>query len=505
MNRRPVLTWASMAVMLGGLTFLALSWSREAAGGYALVKSAKAADSTSAGMEADRSVPYLVSSPRTVPSVFEDPIGATAVSTYTNFLPLVSNNFRLCPGSPFGIQIYQINPTIAATIAQMGACWIRISLNWSQIEPANTTPEYYQWPEDLDRGLAQLSASNIKIILTVSGNPSWAATYPGGPIDQVPIGELVQFMVAAVAHYGVQPYNVKHWEFYNEPDNGSEFYAEQGWGFFGNQPEAYVALLAAVYQPMKAADPQAQILIGGLAYDYWPEEGGHFVENFLDGVLANRGGDFFDVMNFHYYPSFWYKWEPYGLGLIGKATYLRNKLAYYGVVKPFICTETGMWSNDTQGNSDEVQSRYVVKLFTWAMAADLDPTIWFMLTDEAGLGGWKYGLLKADLSPKPSYQAFTTLVQQLSTANYVRTLDSTETGSSQIAAYAFQALGGSTRIVVAWAVDGLIRYMPLRTDHVIMVDKFGGETTIYDRDDGSIDGRVQVTIGPSPVYLRMSY
>jgi hypothetical protein len=487
------LAWTSMAVMLGGLTFLALSQSPGVSGGYALAESTTTIASTPAGLQANLSVPDLLPAPRSLSSVLEDPIHATAASTYTHFFPLVFNGFMACSGSPFGVQIYQINPTIAATIAQMGACWVRIPLNWSQIEPVNTTPESYQWSETLDQGFAQLSASNVRIILTLTGNPSWAATYPGGPIDKVPIDELVEFTVAAVEHYGAPPFNVEHWEFYNEPDNGSVLYAEQGWGFFGNQPAAYAELLEALYQPVKTADPQAQILIGGLAYDYWPEEGGHFVEDFLDKVLENRGGDFFDVMNFHYYPSFWYKWEPYGMGIIGKATYLRNKLAAYGVDKPFICTESGMWSDDAQGGSVELQSRYVVRLFTWAMAADLDPTIWFTLIDESGLGTWKYGLLYPDLSPKPSFLAFTTLSRQLSAADYVRTLDSAETGSRQITAYEFLTLDGSTRIIVAWTIDDSSSQMLLRTDRVVMVDKFGNKTAILDGDDG-----------PSPVYLRTS-
>jgi len=138
------------------------------------------------------------------------------------------------------------------------------------------------------------------------------------------------------------------------------------------------------------------------------------------------------------------------------------------------------------------------------MAADVKPTVWFMLSEEAGPGSWKYGLLDSNLSPKPSYHAFTTLVQQLSPTHYARTLDSTETGSKQIAAYEFLTWVGSTRIIVAWSTDESNHQMQLSTDRVVMVDKFGGETTIYDGDDGAVDGYVQVTLGPSPVYLRMA-
>ena len=256
---------------------------------------------------------------------------------------------------------------------------------------------------------------------------------------------------------------------------------------------------------MKAADPQAQILMGGLAYDNWVEDGGPFVQSFLDGVLQNGGGAYFDAMNFHYYLPFRARWDPYGRGLIGKATFLRQKLASYGLDKPLLCTESSQVSDALHGGSDELQSRYVVQLFTWAMAADVNPTIWFMLTDESGPDGYGYGLFDSGLNPKSSYYAFRTLTQQLSPARYVRTLGSGETGSEQIAAYEFLTLNHSTKIIVAWTIDESDHPMVLQTSRVVVVDKFGGMTTINDSDDGKSDGRVRVVIGPSPVYMRMSY
>jgi hypothetical protein len=500
-NTNRYFTLVFIAVILGGVAFVKLSWPPYAVGGDALLESARTTGLTSVGVQANSPVPDLISPPFSLPASSEEPIQITAQSTYTTFLPFVSRVHWMCPGSSFGIQIYTMNPVFVSKIIQAGACWVRIPLYWSQIEPVNTTPQNYQWSEGFDEGLARLSASNIKTILTVSDNPSWASTYHGGPVDKVDIGELVEFAVAAVNHYGAQPYNVKYWEFYNEPDNGSEAFDLPGYGFFGNQPEAYADMLAAVYQPIKTADPQAQVVMGGLAYDYWPEDGGHFVKDFLDGVLQNGGGDFFDVMNFHYYASFGWRWNPYGKGVIGKATYLRDKLAAYGYDdKPFICTESGTYSKAGDPVESDRQSRYVVQLFARGMAANLDSTTWFMLTDDPV---WKYGLLTADLSPKPSYQAFTTVALQLPSAHYVRTWNSAETGSEQIEAYEFSTIDESMRTITAWTNDNLSHAMSVTAQRVVVVDMYGSQTTINDADDGKADGQVRVTISPSPVYLRV--
>src|SRR5690606_37440919 len=113
---------------------------------------------------------------------------------------------------------------------------------------------------------------------------------------------------------------VKHWELYNEPDAGSGPEGG-GWGFNANR---YAQMLQAVYPAVKAADSEAQIVFGGLAYDNFVTGPGTgiFVRDFLDKVLDAGGGDYFDVINFHYYPFNNYRrnWtESQSSGLIGKA------------------------------------------------------------------------------------------------------------------------------------------------------------------------------------------
>jgi len=436
----------------------------------------------------------------------QDQNGIVQGNIFTYTLPMLSKGYYWeSHDSALGLQLYGIDWPIVVRTADIGASWVRIPLYWNSIEPANTTPDNYQWPKSRDAHLAHLSSKNVNVILTLSSNPSWAATYLGGPIDRADISELVEFMEAAVARYSAPPYNIKHWEIYNEADNGDEMWAEWGWGYFGNHPQEYVDLLAAIYEPIKAIDPGAQIVFSGIAYDWWTSSGGIFVESFVDDVLERDGDLYFDLMNFHYYPVFRDNWRTYGQGIIGKATYLRNKLAEYNVDKPFICTEASQWSDELHGGSDELQSRYVVQVFARSMAADLEATIWLKLVDNAGVDAWKYGLVhRDDLSPKPAYHAYQTAARQLALANYVRTLNDGETGSEWVEAYDFVTKDGLTHIIVAWTNDGANHEMLLVTDQVVVVDKMGAEIIIWDGDDGTVDGRVHVTIEPSPVYLRLS-
>src|SRR3990172_1880632 len=112
-------------------------------------------------------------------------------------------------------------------------------------------------------------------------------------------------------------------------------------------------MLRSVYPAVKSANPDAKVVMGGLAmdYEYW------FDLNFLADVLSNcRGAQCFDVANFHYYPPFRWRWEGYGRDLIGKANYVRQVLTAYGYSRPVICTESS-WGTNPQWGSTVLQMR----------------------------------------------------------------------------------------------------------------------------------------------------
>jgi hypothetical protein len=449
----------------------------------------------------------LVLQPLATPSPTSGPETSGAQAAARFFLPLVFKTAWQVPDAPFGIEILRWGAGYVDRVGQAGGSWTRIKLHWSLIEPQNTTPAGYRWPAYLDAMLSQAASRNIQVILTLVDSPSWASTFRSGPIDRVDLGELTEFIQAAVARYGAPPYNVKYWEFYNEPDNCSELWAEQsGFGLFGHNPQAYVDILAAAYRPIKEVDPTAQVLLGGLAYDFWIEDGGVFVRDFLDQVLHRGGGAYFDVMNFHYYaPAFRGRWAPYGdgAGLVGKANYLRQVLASHGQEKPLICTETGWESNPDHCPpglcSHEMQSRAIHQLMVEGLAAGLHATLWFVLVDA---GYWQTGLFDSDLNPKPAFYAYQTMARQLRGAQYVRTLSLAETGSSQAIAYQFTAGDGGTRLIAAWTQDESTLPLRVPTGQLTLIDKFGDQTTLYDGQDGQHDGHVTVMLGPSPVYLR---
>jgi len=418
----------------------------------------------------------------------------------TIYLPLVANYWAdVTPN--FGVQFYgNLNAASGLdTIAEAGARWVRVPINWAAIEPVNTTPEHYNWTS-LDLSIENATAHDINLVLILGGQPAWAAEYPMGPVYDT--AELHEFLGALVERYS----EVTYFEIYNEPDNASVEHAELGgFGYWGNNGTGYAGLLRGLYPVIKSANPEAQVVIGGLALDYYEDQGGIFVRSFLDDVLAAcQGHDCFDVMNFHYYPPFRPNWEPYGRDIIGKANYVRQKLAEYGFESmPVICTEFS-WSGGGNWGTDKLQSDYVVKGYVRTMAARLPIAIWFMKHDGGQVD--LPGLLDRNLQPKPAYYAYQVMTQQLQHAIYQRPLNIVETGSSSMEGYIFQV--GRHRMDVVWtegstwnSQDAPVLPYTVTASRLLVIDKWGNEVLYTDAQDDVMDQRITIMVDDSPLYL----
>jgi hypothetical protein len=432
---------------------------------------------------------------------------SVSTSSHTVYLPFVAHQ-RADPSEVFGVQMYGSLNSPAARwdlVQTAGAAWVRWPFSWGDIEPYDTTPEHYNWAAT-DAAFAAAKGAGVNLIATMAGNPSWAATYYAGPLDRSGVGPFVEFFAAVVERYDGDGQNdapgstvINYWELYNEEDGGDRLRARYGGGYWGSFGAEYAELLCAVAPAAKAASSNAKIVLGGLAYDWFEEDGGPFVRAFLDDVLTAGGGHCLDALAFHYYPPFEAVWAPYGPGLSGKANYLRSKLGPYGHNShPLLVTEAGYHSNDDPSwpSTDEIQASYVIKLFTQAIASHIPMMIWFSWTDLANYWAAS-GLLDVDRQPKLSYGALTAAQRKLGAASFQRRLSDGETGSPQVEAYRFQ--GSSFPLYVIWA-NGVDARMVRVPGKIARVSGLLDETLakVLDADDGVADGLITLTAGFDP-------
>lgn len=458
----------------------------------------------------------------------DDAAPAAAEQTNKIFMPMTMKNrpTRWDRDSLFGVQVYNDSRPVSryySSLMDSGATWLRVAVNWSAVEPTNTTPGGFLWQyADTPLGAAERpGGSGVRVIGTIETAPTWArydSFKPDGPLNSAGMEGFKEFVGAIVERYDGDGYQdapgspiVDYWELYNEPDRR----LDSTDGRWGQHPAEYAAMLAAAYPIIKSHNPDARVVFGGIAYDFFTDQGGPFVRSFLDEVLKAGGGNYFDIFNFHTYPAFAANWLPAGTanggsGLYEKTQHLRQKLQSYGLNKPIIVTEAGWQSNTTPGSpgSEEIQSRYVAQLFIQSLAADLDVMIWWMLYDP-GEGTGEYGLVNRDTVPyrKLSFTAYQTIINVMTGKEFARVLPAAETNHGAMEAYQFRDTISGRAYYVAWLNPVSSREtatLSVAAEQARIIDLYGATgPVIDDAADGADDGRVRVPVSGRPAYIEV--
>lgn len=466
-------------------------------------------------------------SAQTQPQQFED----------LNHLPFLLNN--QCYGTrpaetPYGTQLY--GPTGKGErhftlFENTRTAWLRNSIYWNSVEPTDVTPDQYNWGA-VEAHLRAAKDNCVNMIATIEGVPSWASTEGNrSPIKPANIPDFVEFMVALVERFDGDGIDdspsgivVHYWEIFNEPDFGSQIPGNVGYGDFGAQ---YAQLLEAIYQPVHDASEDVQVVFGGIAYNSFITGGsGLFTRSFFKDVLDAGGGDYFDYMNFHYYPfqhnrAEWTDGEDSGLR--EKYASLKAEMDAHSVTKPFLITEVG-WHSST-GNaqypsSEEFQARRVVELMAQGLSIGSEVTIWWTFFDELQVFNYRTGLTTETDPPstKPSYTAYIEVLRRLGNSTFVANTV-LPTPQNDLEAYEFKEKGTNRRFYVAWVnptawldVNAVATFddttklnLQVPGAKATIFSKLGAQVqVINDGDDGDSDGTVTISVGRSPIYIVMN-
>jgi hypothetical protein len=400
-------------------------------------------------------------------------------------------------------------PATLDKVKAAGAGAVRIWVSWSGIQANKVPPEQFQW-STYDEAFKATGDRGLQVIALIEDCPAWACSRRTGPIRGEHVGGFVEFMAAMSARYGKPPYNVHYWEFWNEPDSTSTGEIKYNWGTYGAR---YAAMLKAVRPAMRAADPAAQLVLGGVAYDNFQESGGPFYRKFVDDLLDAGGGQYLDAFNFHYYVQ-----NIHWCSFTEKLGELRGKLTSRGLNIPIISTETGFTSDTKFGSNDDMQSLYVAQVYAQSAGEGMLSTTWFLAKDfPSDNPAWgifqKSGLLTQDGAPKPSHQAYRAAVEQIGQRPASRRLGAADGVAGDMRGYEFgadAAHAGPLWVVWAWDLSTNASgcgTAPAPRDFIIpgrlasnlkrALDIYGQPLSTRTRGDGS----VALSLDARPVYL----
>jgi hypothetical protein len=298
---------------------------------------------------------------------------------------------------------------IGSTSAQMpaiqalGTHWVRMFASWPDLEPTKGSFSTF-WLSYYEETFRSLPAGT-KVLLDVVDTPSWET---GSSNEQTPPAnpaEYAAFAGALAQHFGTK---VTAYEIWNEED--SSF-----WWPGGPNAAAYTQLLKDTYPAIKAADPSATVVLGGLT-------GNDF--EFLEGVYQAGGKGYFDAVGVHT-DTACDVLSPYDFVRgAGNRLIADSFLAYRevhavmvanGDNKPIwmtelswrttnaTCNEGAFAGQKAEGVTEEQQATYLRQAYhCLAQAPYVQVALWFPLEDEATVTS---GLLRANGSRKPSFAA----------------------------------------------------------------------------------------------------
>ena len=368
------------------------------------------------------------------------PAGLTYAQASSSVFGVEANSFTVADGANY--------------ITQTQTSWVRGPVvNWNDIE---ATEGNYNW-SNLGEALSEVQlavANGIEPLVVVRGTPAWAQKYPGytcGPIEESKFTAFGNFMAELATNSPLSTYQVKYWEIWNEPDRSWQQVPIPTYiwaGCWGEESDTqyygggyYGQMLATVYPLIKAADSQAQVLVGGLMLECDPNQppsGSTCTSSkFLEGILNSLGSNSFDGVSYHAYDYYggvpgtyantnWHTtWVSGGPSLIEKGQYVRNLLHKYNISGKYLLNTENALLCSTCNNDPEFEKTkayYVAEAYASAMAQDLMANIWFSVRGEWGRNNGLLDVYTAGLPPLPAYDAYKFAAQELSGANYVGTV-----------------------------------------------------------------------------------
>lgn len=384
--------------------------------------------------------------------------------------------------------------------AAAGAGSNRYQLNWWDVEK---TPGEFDWSIP-DRDVSAMRAAGLEVTMLLHAPPGWARA-PGsdwvpGHLDtpwDAPENAWGNFVYTTVKRYSGQ---VRYYEIFNEPDLNK---------YWDGSPEQYARLLVIAYQAAKAADPDAQIIMAGMAHWINPRFAEEVLRSLRSFPDAEENGYFFDVAAWHWYSS--------SYQLYDRVLWARDLLTRYGM------GDKSIWINETnlpvwgdgegpqeaaQGfGTPEEQAAFIVQAFTNAFAAGAERVFVFRLDD--GDMDETFGLMRNGGTPRPGYHAYEAVSTWLGDSRFV----TREVRDDAIVSI-FRRQGGQ-RVTVVWnRTDRSVSVdIPAIADEATLISLTGERETITSsaatyklelpagRRQTQSDGSVVTPVGGAPYFI----
>jgi hypothetical protein len=285
-------------------------------------------------------------------------------------------------------------PGFNPMLRQAGVRWLRGFYEWQTIQPR---PHEWNFVPS-DRLLENARSNGLHLTGVFAYFATWASA--DGGTRRFPIKDIRfwrDYVAGMVARYHS---DIKYWEVWNE-FNGS--FAVDG------SPAIYAELVREASISAKKIDPNAKIGMSVANFDV----------RFLDAAIKAGAAGHFDYICVHPYEmlaGLRGEGEP---AFLNMTTTLRKMLAENGqpADTPLWITEIGALAPVKRDDvEDEAQAVALAKAYLLSIAAGFQRVFWFEARGPSYGDGKDFGLIRADMSSRPSLDALRVLTTRLGPA-----------------------------------------------------------------------------------------
>ena len=382
------------------------------------------------------------STPATPPAV--TPVSSTAVTA--QYFGMHVHNTNHWPSTSFGsLRLWDAGVT------------------WPNLEPSKG-----QWNfATLDKFVALSEQSNVQVLMTLGFSPQWASARPneacpygpGEAAEPQDIQDWRDFIQAVATRYKGR---IHEYDIWNEPSDPN---------FFTGTPAKMVELASEAYKILKQVDPTITVVTPGL-----PGDTG---KTWLDTYLALGGGNYADVIGYHFYVN---PDPPESI------TYMVSDVQ--AILKKYGQSSKPLWNTETGWHwpatfTPEQETGYVARSYLLSWGIGVSRFYWYAWDDQ----DWAtLQMTNIDGSTRPAAQAFAVVrgwmlnsdVAPCSNANGIWTCNLSQ---------------GSVVSHVIWSQNGTATFsIPQSWKSTVMIDLSGQHSAVS-------PNATTVQIGPSPVWL----
>jgi hypothetical protein len=264
-------------------------------------------------------------------------------------------------------------------------------VRWYDLEPRRNEFDF----ERLDKYVALAQQKHVKVLLPLFGTPPWASARPSEIERGNPLGSASEpanmdywrsFVRAVATRYKGQ---IEAYEIWNEPNLKM---------FWTGSVEQLVTMTREAFEVIEGVDPTALVVSPSCTTESGPQ--------YLDAFLKKGGGQFSDVIGYHFYVHT----KPPEV-MVDLATRVKETLRANHIDKPVWNTEAGA-EEPKLIPSDESAAAWVSRALILVWASGVSRFYWY---------AWdNHGLLEMvehdDVTQKPTAKAYARVHQWLAGA-----------------------------------------------------------------------------------------